>query len=156
MTEVVEDLSSRKALACYESIISNPSLKDKYAGHLIIGADTIVYKNEVLGKPENEDDIRRMLNAYRGTYHYVVTGVAMIDTDTGSMEVLNDVTKVWCIDYSDEDIDEYIAHEKPYDKSGAYAIQGYFGKYVDHIEGDVENVMGLPYHRIAEAVEKYR
>lgn len=156
MTEVVEDISHRKALACYENIISDLYLRDKLTGHIIIGADTIVYKDEIFGKPKDESDIRRMLDAYRGTYHYVVTGVTLIDVDSGRAETLSDVTKVWCVEYSDEDIDDYIAHETPYDKSGAYAIQGYFSKYVDFIEGDIENVIGLPYHRIAELLEKYK
>lgn len=156
MNEAVEELSHRKALACYESIKAEPSLSKKYAGHIIIGADTIVYTDRILGKPEDADDARQMLESYRGTYHYVLTGISLIDTDSGKSEVMSDVTKVWCINYSDEDIEDYINREEPYDKAGAYAIQGYFGRYIDHIEGDYENVMGLPFYRIEDILKSYK
>ena len=151
MTEVVEDLSHRKAIACYEEVKE----AGEHAGCIIVAADTIVYKNEIMGKPHDAADARRMLESYRGTYHYVVTGITLIDVDTGAEEVLSDVTKVWCVNYSDEDIEDYISREEPYDKAGAYAIQGYFGRYIDHIEGDYENVVGLPYYRIEKILEKY-
>ena len=57
--------------------------------------------------------------------------------------------------YTDEDIYDYISREEPYDKAGSYAIQGYFGRYIDHINGDYENVVGLPYYRIDETLKKY-
>ena len=126
MTEVVEDLSRRKALACYNSIKED----NRYAGYMIVAADTIVYKDGILGKPEEAEDARRMLQSYRGTYHYVVTGITLIDTDSGNEEVLSDITRVWCKDYTDEDIEDYISRAEPYDKAGAYAIQGYFGRYI--------------------------
>ena len=151
MTEVVEDLSQRKAFACYEEVKGVP----EYAGHIIVAADTIVYKDEIMGKPEDEEDARRMLRSYRGTYHYVVTGITLIDTDSGREEVMSDVTKVWCRDYPEEDIEAYIASGEPFDKAGAYAIQGGFGRYIDHIEGDYENVVGLPFYRIEKMLEKY-
>lgn len=156
MTEVVEDLSERKAAACYESIKSDVALSDKYAGHVIIGADTIVYTDKILGKPEDAEDAYRMIDSYRGTYHYVVTGITLIDVDSGDTETLSDITKVWCVNYTDDQIKDYISREEPYDKAGAYAIQGYFGRYIDHIEGDYENVVGLPFYRIEKALKKYK
>lgn len=155
MTEVAEDLSARKARSCYESILADSDLSEKYKGYVIIGADTIVYTDKVLGKPADAADAYSMLDSYRGTHHYVVTGITLIDLDTGSKEVMHDITKVWCIDYSDDDIRDYISRQEPYDKAGAYAIQGYFGRYIDHIEGDYENVMGLPFYRIEEPLKNY-
>ena len=149
MTGAVEDLSRRKALACYKKVKDDPV----YAGYVIVAADTIVFKDEIMGKPLDACDARRMLNAYRGTYHYVVTGITLIDVCTGCEKTMSDITKVWCKNYSDEDIDEYIAMDEPYDKAGAYAIQGYFGRYIDHIEGDYENVVGLPFYRIEKMLE---
>lgn len=151
MTEAVEELSRRKANACFEAVKGQP----EYAGHVIIGADTIVYTDRILGKPADAHEAAEMLRSYRGTYHYVVTGVTLIDADSGDTEVLSDVTKVWCVDYSDDDISEYISLEEPYDKAGSYAIQGYFGRYIDHIEGDYENVIGLPFCRIEKQLRKY-
>ena len=155
MTEAVEELALRKAVSCYENIKKDPALSAKYSGSVIIGADTIVYKDRMLGKPADEADAFSMLSSYRATYHYVVTGVALIDISSGSRDVLSDVTKVWCIDYSDSEILDYISREEPYDKAGAYAIQGYFGRYIDHIEGDYENVVGLPFYRIKDKLLKY-
>ena len=62
---------------------------------------------------------------------------------------------IFCKDYSDEDINEYLSMEEPYDKAGSYAIQGYFGRYIDHIDGDYENVVGLPYYRIEPYIRNY-
>ena len=151
MTDAVEMLAERKAAACYEAVRSNP----EYKGFVIIGADTIVWKDEIMGKPSDHDDARRMLTKIRGTVHYVVTGVSLIDVDSGDVRTLSDITEVHCKNYSDADIEEYLSMEEPYDKAGSYAIQGYFGKHIDHIEGDYENVVGLPYYRIEPLIQKY-
>ena len=151
MTEAVEELASQKARACYSAIKDDP----RYDGHLIIGADTIVWKDEIMGKPVDADDAFRMLDKIRGTFHCVVTGICLIDKSSGSETVLSDITKVHCVDYSDEDIHSYISMDEPYDKTGSYAIQGYFGRYIDHIDGDYENVVGLPFYRIESAVKPY-
>ena len=151
MNEAVEELASQKARSCYDSIKDDP----RYDGYLIIGADTIVWKDEIMGKPTDADDAFRMLDKIRGTFHYVVTGICLIDKDSGSEAVMSDVTAVHCVDYSDEDIRNYISMTEPYDKAGSYAIQGYFGRYIDHIDGDYENVVGLPFYRIENAVKPY-
>ena len=151
MTEAVEMLSSAKARACYDAVKDDPA----YEGFVILGADTIVWKDEIMGKPEDKTDAWRMLDKIRGTNHYVVTGVCLIDVNSGSETAMNDVTAVHCVNYSDDDIDDYISGEEPYDKAGAYAIQGYFGRYIDHIDGDYENVMGLPFHIIEDELKKY-
>lgn len=151
MTEAVEELASRKARACYNAVKDDP----QYDGHIIIGADTIVWKDEIMGKPVDADDAFHMLDRIRGTFHYVVTGICLIDKSSGSETVLSDVTTVHCVNYSDEDIRNYISQTEPYDKAGSYAIQGYFGRYIDHIDGDYENVVGLPYYRIESALKPY-
>ena len=151
MTEAVEDLASQKARSCYESVKGDP----RYEGYLIIGADTIVWKDEIMGKPADAGDAFRMLDKIRGTFHYVVTGICLIDNNTGSETVMSDVTTVHCVDYSDDDIRSYISQTEPYDKAGSYAIQGYFGRYIDHIDGDYENVVGLPFYRIENAIKPY-
>ncbi|MBO4504936.1 MAG: septum formation protein Maf [Lachnospiraceae bacterium] len=151
MTEAVEMLSSAKARACYDAVKDDPA----YEGFVILGADTIVWKDEIMGKPEDKADAWRMLDRIRGTNHYVITGVCLIDVNSGSETAMNDVTAVHCVNYSDDDIDDYISGEEPYDKAGAYAIQGYFGRYIDHIDGDYENVMGLPFHIIEDELKKY-
>ncbi len=146
MESAVRLLALKKARACYESLVS----KAEFSDCLIIGADTIVYKDEIMGKPEDRTDARRMLEIIRGTHHFVSTGVAIIDVSTGKECVTNVVTRVICKEYSDADIEDYLDSDEPYDKAGAYAIQGYFGRYVDSFEGDYENVVGLPFNAISE------
>lgn len=151
MADAVEMLASRKARACYAAVKDDP----EYDGCIILGADTIVWKDEIMGKPVDHDDAWRMLDKIRGTHHYVVTGVCLIDRNTGRETIMNDVTAVYCKDYSDEDIADYLATEEPYDKAGSYAIQGHFGRFIDHIEGDYENVVGLPFYRLAGSLKPY-
>ena len=147
MEDAVKTLAHKKASAVYNLIKGNPD----YSDSLIIGSDTVVFKDEIMGKPVDADDAFRMLSSIRNTNHFVATGVALINTDTGESTVLCDVTTVYCKKYSDNDIWDYINTVKPYDKAGSYAIQGEFGKHIDHIDGDYENVVGLPFYRI----EKY-
>jgi septum formation protein len=117
---------------------------------LILGADTIVYKDGIIGKPKDEADAIRILSLLRNTAHLVITGVALIDLSTGEETQFAETTKVFFKDYSDEEIKRFIREEPPYDKSGSYAIQSSWTKNVDHIEGDLENVIGLPWPRLAE------
>ena len=150
MEDAVKMLAAQKAEAVFNTIKEDPDLMNEYNDALIIGSDTIVYKDEILGKPKDYDDAFRMLDMIRGTTHYVVTGVALIDVSDGSSTVLCDVTEVHCKNYSDEQIKEYIDNEQPYDKAGSYAIQGPFKEYIEGIDGDYENVVGLPYHLIEQ------
>lgn len=154
-TEAVQTLAERKARACYASILADEALAEKYADYLIIGSDTIVWKDEIMGKPKNAEDAFRMLDKIRDTYNDVVTGICLIDIKSGEVTVMSDITTVWTVHYSDEEIEDYIAGGEPFGKAGGYAIQGGFGDFVDHIDGDLENVIGLPYHCIAEAVQPY-
>ena len=151
MEDAVRMLAEQKAKATYNEVLANGGADNPdYQDAIIIGADTIVYKNEILGKPRDYDDAFRMLAAIRNTDHYVATGVAVIDVNTGDISVLSEVTTVYCKDYSDEQIREYIENEQPFDKAGSYAIQGPFREYIDRYDGDYENVVGLPFYRIEE------
>ena len=147
MEEAVRYLAGLKADACFRKLKETGEAK-KYNNAVIVAADTIVYKDEIMGKPADSADAFRMLDKIRNTEHYVVTGIALIDLDTGKRTVIDDVTTVYTSDYTDEQIWEYINTVEPYDKAGSYAIQGDFGKYIDHIEGEYENVVGLPFVRL--------
>lgn len=155
MEAAVEMLAKQKAEAVYNEIMTNPEYAKlrNLDDALVIGSDTIVYLDEIMGKPKDADDAFRMISKYRGTHHYVVTGMALIELKSGDISVLSDITTVYCKDMSDEQIREYIEKEQPYDKAGAYAIQGPFIEYIDHYDGDYENVMGFPFHRIADLVK---
>ena len=162
MEEAVRRISRVKAEACYNELMrrlsaGEPDLVELTADALIIAADTVVYTDAlgIMGKPADYDEAFLMLATIRNTYHYVATGVTLIELCGGRTEDLNfaDVTEVWCKNYTDQEIDEYIAIDAPYDKAGSYAIQSAFGKHIDHIEGDYENVVGLPFNRIVRELK---
>ena len=135
----------------------NTDSVDKAAAkEIIIAADTIVYYDgEIMGKPVDAEDGFRMLAKLRNTYHYVVTGVALLDAANGAGKIFTEVTKVWFTDFSDEELNEYLATDEAYDKAGGYAIQGYFSRYIDHIEGDYNNVVGFPWDRISAELTSF-
>ena len=117
---------------------------------VIIAADTIVYADEIMGKPTDPEDGFRMQSKLRGGMHYVATGVALVEAGMQNARVFTEVTKVYFKDYTDEELRAYLATDEAYDKAGGYAIQGAFAKYIDHIEGDYNNVVGFPWDRIRQ------
>lgn len=122
--------------------------EEKLQNLVIIGADTIVVSDgEILGKPADEEDAFRMIRGLQGREHQVYTGVAVLDySEYGEKRVLNhaEETKVFVHAMDAEEIREYISTGEPMDKAGAYGIQGRFAAYIDRIEGDYYNVVGLP------------
>ena len=124
-------------------------------GSIIVAADTIVYKDgEIMGKPADRADAFRMLDKLRNDFHYVVTGVALLSYGRQLTQVFAEVTKVYFKDYPDSELEAYLDTDEAYDKAGAYAIQGYFAKHIDHIEGSYENVIGFPWDRIEKEIIK--
>lgn len=116
---------------------------------LIIGADTVVVAaDEILGKPESPEDARRMLHLLSGSVHEVHTGLAIIRRPGATEGVVEEITRVTFARLSNEEIESYIATGEPFDKAGAYGIQGIGGRYVTRIEGCYFNVMGLPLARM--------
>ncbi|MDO4485763.1 MAG: Maf family protein [Bacillota bacterium] len=117
--------------------------------HLIIAADTVVvHDNIILGKPESKEHAYEMLSKMKNDHHNVMTGVCIIDTYSYTKQCFFDKTSVYFRNYSDRELNAYINTDEPYDKAGGYAIQGTFSKYIDHIEGDYNNVVGFPWYRI--------
>lgn len=150
-TDAVKLLALKKAKACEKAILSeNPA----ETGTIIIGADTVVYKDQIMGKPKNRADAARMLRSIRGTYHYVTTGVAIIKAGTSFEKIFYDVTKVFCSDFSDEELNAYLDTDEPYDKAGAYAIQGVFKKYIQKFEGNFDTVVGFPIDLVENELKK--
>ena len=124
-------------------------------GSIIVAADTIVYKDgEIMGKPADRADAFRMLDKLRNDFHYVVTGVALLSYGRQLTRVFAEVTKVYFEDYQDSELEAYLDTDEAYDKAGAYAIQGYFAKHIDHIEGSYDNVIGFPWDRIDKEILK--
>ncbi len=115
---------------------------------IVLGADTIVVRDrEILGKPSGEEAAFFMLRSLQGKMHQVYTGVAVLNFDeNGEQHIVRHVeeTKVYVHEMTDEEIRRYIASGDSLDKAGAYGIQGSFAAFIDRIEGDYYNVMGLP------------
>jgi septum formation protein len=120
---------------------------------IVLAADTtVVFGNEILGKPLDEADATRMLRGLSGRRHEVITAICL---RCGNV-VIADVesTAVWFAALSDSEIKEYVASGEPMDKAGAYGIQGLASKFIERIEGSYSNVVGLPvslvYRRLKE------
>lgn len=120
---------------------------------IIIAADTIVYKDQIMGKPRDRADAHRMLSSLAGDKHYVVTGCALIEAGMQNARVFAEVTEVFVEPLSEEELAAYIDTDEPYDKAGGYAIQGLFAKHIARIEGDYDNVVGFPWARIEKELE---
>ena len=139
--EVVMELAKQKA----EEVA-----KTAGADALVLGADTVVaYEGKILGKPKDEADALRMLTILSGKEHE-----ALIDNRDQSMENFFERTKVTMYPVSEEEIRDYIAGGEPMDKAGAYAIQGIGAKFIQKIEGDYNNVVGLPIGRIYQEIKR--
>ncbi len=122
----------------------------EFAGRRIIAADTVVCTGRILGKPADIGEAREMITELRGAVHHVYTGVTLLVAGEPRRRCFCEGTEVFVRDISDTAVEEYIRTQEPYDKAGGYAIQGAFGKYIDHIDGDFENVVGLPCRRMLQ------
>ena len=142
--DIAEYISKKKAVAYRQTMASD---------ELVITADTIVVLgSQVMGKPHNTDEACSMLRQLSGKTHQVITGVTLTAMERQvSFSVETDVTfKV----LSDEEIEYYVSHYRPFDKAGAYGIQEWIGHIgVTGMSGSYFNVMGLPVQRIYEALK---
>ncbi len=112
---------------------------------LVIGADTIVvYNGEVLGKPKDREDAICMLKKLSGNVHYVYTGVCVARSNDAKCVASCEKTAVFFRQLTDKEIEYYVDTYKPFDKAGSYGIQEYAGVFVNKIEGDYFNIVGLP------------
>jgi septum formation protein len=116
---------------------------------IVLAADTVVVLDDkILGKPRSVEDARHMLQQLSGRTHSVLTGVALIRLPEGERRQFIESTLVHFRPITDEELSSYLATEEPYDKAGAYAIQGQAGRYIPRIEGCYFNVVGLPLSRV--------
>ena len=119
---------------------------------LVIGADTVVIvNNQILGKPKDEQDVRRMITMLSDNTHIVVTGVSLISKEF--KKKFSCVTKVTFRKMSEQEIEEYCKLDTVYDKAGAYAIQNEAGQYISKIEGDYNNVVGFPVDMVKQYIK---
>ncbi|HTW23293.1 MAG TPA: Maf family protein [Candidatus Baltobacteraceae bacterium] len=147
--DYVRRLALEKARAAAEA---RPDRDDS----IFIGADTtVVMAREILGKPESEEDARRMLRLLSGATHEVHTGLALVRSRDPLERVIEEVTLVSFAPLSEDEFDAYIATGEPFDKAGGYGIQGIAGRYVTRIEGCYFNVMGLPLARLWSLLREF-
>jgi septum formation protein len=118
---------------------------------VLVAADTAVaVDGQVLGKPRSTEDARRMLELFSGRTHSVLTGVSLIRLPEMLRRQFVETTLVTFSPLTREEITRYLSTDEPYDKAGAYAIQGHAGRYIPRIEGCYFNVVGLPLARLVE------
>jgi septum formation protein len=124
-------------------VARDPSLA---AGAVVLAADTeVVLDGRLLGKPRDAADAIRMLRQLRGRQHEVITGLALVEAGGRAREQTEVVvSRVTMADYSDTEVEAYVATGEPFDKAGAYAIQGLGGRLVASVDGCYTNVVGLP------------
>ncbi len=143
--EAVRDLALRKARF----------VADHEDHGAFLGADTVVeVEGQVLGKPRDESDARRMLDQLSNTTHHVHTGVALVHRPTGLEESAVATTAVRMRVISPEERDAYVASGEPMDKAGGYAVQETGDRFVEALDGDFDNVVGLPMAVVRTLLER--
>lgn len=155
-SEIVMELSKRKGDDVFARLTEQGRI-DSSKENLIISADTLVFfKDERLGKPADKADAVRMLRELSGNVHDVITGVTLTYVNHGEKKQVCffEKTEVSVYDLTEEEIEAYVATGEPMDKAGAYAIQGFFGKYIKGINGEYANVVGLPIARLYYEIKK--
>jgi nucleoside triphosphate pyrophosphatase len=124
---------------------------------VVLGADTeVILDGGLLGKPRDAADASRMLRELRGRVHDVTTGVALVRTGmTPREESVAVTTRVTMLDYSDAEIEAYVATGEPLDKAGGYAVQGLGSRLVARVDGCLTNVIGLPLSTTRRLLERW-
>jgi len=154
-----EDLSlslSPRRLARFLSLKKAETVAHKYRNSIIIAADTFIdFQRKVLGKPQNEKAATKMLRLLNGKSHSVITGFTIIDTCNSKILSRSVVTKVYFKKLSKQEITAYVESKEPLGKAGAYAIQGLGSVFIDKIDGDFFNVMGLPLSALTQSLKEF-
>jgi len=149
--ELVKELAHKKALSVAKMINRQWPARDA----LVIGADTIVVKDRILGKPENEQSAYEMLKSLGGSWHDVITGISVVGSSDLRSVTDFEKTRVKMRELDDKIICNYIDTKEPLDKAGAYGIQGMGALLVERIEGCYFNVVGLPLFKLCRVLEKF-
>ena len=143
-TDVAINLASKKALDVYNT----------HKEDIVIGADTtIVFNNKIYGKPLNKSDAFNMLKSFSNNEHLVITGVCIVSSKRTIS--FSSISKVTFYELTDSQIEEYLSNDEYKDKAGAYAIQGKGGLFVKKIEGDYNNIVGLPVAQLNKILKDF-
>ena len=144
--EYVERLAQHKAQVIAER-------QDNSSPYLVIGSDTsVIFKQHILGKPEDLADCQRMLSMLSGQTHQVLTAFSVVGPHRTVTKTVS--TDVRFVELTEQDIEAYWATGEPQDKAGAYAIQGIGGKFVAAINGSVSSVVGLPLAELQQVLKE--
>lgn len=149
-----DGIGAREAVEYLSEIKNKAAREISQDDELVISADTVVsVDNEILGKPTDKEDARRMINLLSGKIHQVYTGVTISQGDR--IVTFSEKTDVEFYLLSEREIERYISSDEPYDKAGAYGIQGKASLLVKGIMGDYFNVVGFPVSRVKRELEKF-
>ena len=128
---------------------------NQFPNDLVLGADTtVVIGDEILGQPGDAGTAQWMLKLLSGKWHQVLTGVALVRSSDARSIIGHEVTRVRFAELSAAEIDWYVSTEEPLDKAGAYAIQGRAAPFIEEIQGDYFNIVGLPMRLVYELVRR--
>lgn len=149
-----QGIGAREAVEYLSNIKNQAILSEVNGDCLIISADTVVaVNNEILGKPVDKGDARRMISLLSGRIHQVYTGVTISYKD--KVKTFSEKTDVEFFPLTEEETEEYISTSEPYDKAGGYGIQGKAGLLIKGINGDYYNVVGLPVARLKRELQEF-
>jgi len=153
--ETCPDNIELSKLSLYLSEIKAKAAAKDHSEDIIIAADTTVSLDDsLLGKPHSPEEAKLMLKMLSGKIHKVITGVTVL---TPKLEIsVNAETVVEFYELTDEEINSYVATGEPLDKAGAYGIQGRAAKFVKMIQGDYNNVVGLPVAALYQALKSQK
>lgn len=154
-SEIVQELSIQKAAEIERELY--PEDSPMPPDYLIIGADTVVaFEGKILGKPKDAPCAKEMLQMLAGNMHQVYTGVALFFAINGKRRHMEftECTNVQFYPMEETEIEAYVHSGEPMDKAGGYGIQGFGGRFVQGIEGDYQNVVGLPVARLYQVLKK--
>jgi septum formation protein len=153
--ELKDEKISPEELVQQTALLKARNIADKKIG-LIIGADTIVYRDRIYGKPIDKNDALYMLTQLAGKTHYVYTGIAIIKNITDDYKEICgfEKTELKLRDISKKEIELYLKMGNPYDAAGSYKIQGLASIFIEKIDGCYFNVMGFPIYKFSELLKK--
>ena len=146
----VEEIAFRKGDAVHKLLEKEGKFDEN---KIILSCDTVVVSanGEIMGKPKNRADAKRMILAFSGKPHFVISGIALITKD--KTVVTSESTTVFFDAVDEDDVEKYLDSDEAYDKAGAYAIQGYASLWINGIEGDYFNVVGLPVKKLSDTLK---
>mgnify|MGYP006286406079 CR=1 FL=1 len=144
--ETAQELSYRKAMYIAKNMVNDC---------IVIGADTIVVCNGILGKPADKEEAVNMLTRLQGNWHQVITGISVVESLTMNCVKTYEKTFVKMRNLTQDTIKAYVNTGEPMDKAGAYGVQGFGSLLIEKIEGCYFNVVGLPIAKLGKIVEKF-